>query len=51
MTGAAADRRRLVTRGASLALVLGLWFSPVPEGLVAQAWHLFAFSPPPSCRW
>ena len=24
------------------ALVLGLWFSPVPEGLVPAAWHLFA---------
>jgi len=23
-------------------LVLGLWFSPVPEGLVPAAWHLFA---------
>ena len=24
------------------ALALGLWFSPVPEGLVPAAWHLFA---------
>ena len=29
---------RLVT----LALAVGLWFSPVPEGLVPAAWHLFA---------
>jgi divalent anion:Na+ symporter, DASS family len=42
MTEAAAGRRRLLSRGVSLALVLGLWFSPVPEGLVKPAWHLFA---------
>jgi DASS family divalent anion:Na+ symporter len=39
MTGSA---RLLLARGAVLALVLGLWFSPVPEGLVPAAWHLFA---------
>jgi len=25
-----------------LALALGLWFTPIPEGLTVQAWHLFA---------
>ena len=39
---AAADRKALVARAAVLALALGLWFSPVPEGLVPEAWHLFA---------
>ena len=38
----AADRKRLLTRGAVLALTVGLWLSPVPEGLVLEAWHLFA---------
>jgi DASS family divalent anion:Na+ symporter len=32
----------LVARGAVIVLALGLWFSPVPEGLVPAAWHLFA---------
>jgi DASS family divalent anion:Na+ symporter len=32
----------ILSRGAVCALALGLWFSPVPEGLVADAWHLFA---------
>lgn len=36
------DRKKLLSRGAILALVLVLWFSPVPEGLVPAAWHLFA---------
>jgi DASS family divalent anion:Na+ symporter len=31
-----------LARGATLALALGLWFWPVPEGLTPQAWHLFA---------
>jgi DASS family divalent anion:Na+ symporter len=35
-------RRNLLARGATAALALGLWFWPVPEGLVPQAWHLFA---------
>ena len=29
-------------RVAMLALVLGIWFSPVPEGMAPVAWHLFA---------
>jgi len=36
------DRKALVGRLAVLAVALGLWFSPVPEGLVPAAWHLFA---------
>ena len=36
------DRKNLLSRGAVFALVLGLWFSPVPEGLAPEAWHLFA---------
>ena len=42
MTASAADRKALVARAAVLALALGIWFSPVPEGLVPAAWHLFA---------
>jgi DASS family divalent anion:Na+ symporter len=34
--------RTLLARGAVLALALGIWLSPVPEGLVPAAWHLFA---------
>ena len=25
-----------------IALLLGIWMSPTPEGLTAQAWHMFA---------
>jgi DASS family divalent anion:Na+ symporter len=32
----------MTARMATLALALGLWFSPVPEGLAPAAWHLFA---------
>jgi DASS family divalent anion:Na+ symporter len=42
VTATASGRRVLATRGAVVALALGLWFSPVPEGLVPAAWHLFA---------
>ncbi len=27
---------------ATFALALGIWFTPVPEGLTIEAWHLFA---------
>jgi DASS family divalent anion:Na+ symporter len=37
-----ASRKKLLSRAGIVALVLGLWFSPVPEGLVPAAWHLFA---------
>jgi len=42
VAAAATDRRTLVARAAVLALALGLWFAPAPEGVVAAAWHLFA---------
>ena len=35
-------RRELISRLATFALGLGLWFAPIPEGLIVQAWHLFA---------
>lgn len=34
--------RRFAAPAASLALVLGIWFWPVPEGLTLPAWRLFA---------
>jgi DASS family divalent anion:Na+ symporter len=37
-----AARKTLLARAAVFALALGIWFSPVPEGLVPEAWHLFA---------
>jgi DASS family divalent anion:Na+ symporter len=37
-----AARRTLVVRAATLALVLAIWFWPVPSGLTLPAWHLFA---------
>jgi len=42
VTAAGSGRKVVVSRGAVVALALGLWFSPVPEGLVPAAWHLFA---------
>ena len=27
---------------APFALALGIWFTPIPEGLTREAWHLFA---------
>ncbi|HEX5111024.1 MAG TPA: DASS family sodium-coupled anion symporter [Vicinamibacterales bacterium] len=35
-------RKPLIARLATAALVLGIWLWPAPEGLTAQAWHLFA---------
>jgi len=32
----------LAKRAAPFALAIGIWFVPVPEGLTAPAWHLFA---------
>ena len=34
--------RPIVARLATLAIVLGIWFFPVPAGLSPQAWRLFA---------
>jgi DASS family divalent anion:Na+ symporter len=36
------SRKKLLSRGVVVALVLGLWLSPAPEGLAPAAWHLFA---------
>lgn len=41
MSGAG-ERRHGLARLATTAAALALWFSPVPEGLTAGAWHLFA---------
>jgi DASS family divalent anion:Na+ symporter len=38
----AVDLRRLTKQSVSVALALGVWFAPVPAGLTAEAWHLFA---------
>ncbi len=42
MSDAATARGPWLARGATLALVAGLWLSPVPAGLTPHAWHLFA---------
>jgi len=42
MSAAEAGTGLLVRRGVTLALALGIWFTPVPAGLTREAWHLFA---------
>ena len=42
MNSASADFRKLGKQALSVALVLGIWFSPIPAGLTKEAWHLFA---------
>jgi divalent anion:Na+ symporter, DASS family len=32
----------LLKRALPFAMAVGIWLTPVPEGLTAQAWHLFA---------
>ncbi|HEV2395895.1 MAG TPA: DASS family sodium-coupled anion symporter [Candidatus Sulfotelmatobacter sp.] len=32
----------LVRRALPFALAIGIWFAPLPDGLTAPAWHLFA---------
>jgi DASS family divalent anion:Na+ symporter len=32
----------IVKRTVPFALALGIWFWPIPSGLTAPAWHLFA---------
>jgi DASS family divalent anion:Na+ symporter len=34
--------RLLLQRAAPFAIAFGIWFAPVPAGLTAPAWHLFA---------
>jgi divalent anion:Na+ symporter, DASS family len=35
-------RGLLLKRAAPFAIAIGIWFSPIPAGLTAPAWHLFA---------
>jgi divalent anion:Na+ symporter, DASS family len=42
MSAAGDTRRTLIARAATLVVALAIWFFPVPEGLTAPAWHLFA---------
>jgi DASS family divalent anion:Na+ symporter len=42
LNSASADFRKLGKQALSVALVLGIWFSPIPAGLTKEAWHLFA---------
>ena len=42
MAAATDARRQIVYQIASVAVAVVLWFSPVPQGLVPAAWHLFA---------
>ncbi len=34
--------RLLLKRSVPFAIGIGIWFAPIPAGLTAQAWHLFA---------
>ena len=36
------DLRTLGKQALSLAIAIGIWFAPIPAGLTAEAWHLFA---------
>ena len=42
MSGAPPELRRFVKQAAPFALAAAIWLTPVPEGLTAPAWHLFA---------
>jgi DASS family divalent anion:Na+ symporter len=35
-------RGLFIKRAVPFAIAIGIWFTPVPNGLTAQAWHLFA---------
>ena len=35
-------RRTLLKQGATFAVALGIWLTPIPAGLTPEAWHLFA---------
>lgn len=37
-----ADAIKLGKRALCIALAIGIWFAPIPAGLTAEAWHLFA---------
>jgi DASS family divalent anion:Na+ symporter len=42
MSAPPSRRRTLVARAATLVVAVSIWLWPVPEGLTAPAWHLFA---------
>ena len=42
MKAATAACRKLGKQALACALVCGIWFAPIPAGLTAEAWHLFA---------
>ena len=42
MNAAATSPRSLLKKALPFALALAIWFTPVPGGLTAPAWHLFA---------
>jgi len=42
MTAPRISMSLLLRRIAVFALVLGIWFAPIPAGLTSPAWHLFA---------
>src|SRR5512145_1395128 len=42
MSAPATPPGKLLPRGVTLAVALGIWFAPIPEGLSPEAWHLFA---------
>src|ERR1051325_246034 len=42
MTPASVTCRSTTKQLLSFALVLGIWFAPIPAGLTREAWHLFA---------
>jgi DASS family divalent anion:Na+ symporter len=42
MTGPGSRSRTQVKQGLTIALALGIWVTPIPEGLTPEAWHLFA---------
>ena len=42
MNPAESELRRYVKMMAPFALAVGIWFTPIPEGLTREAWHLFA---------
>ena len=42
MSAVTGSRRTVIARLAVVALAVGIWLAPVPAGLTAPAWHLFA---------
>ena len=42
MTAPGSRFREIFKALAPFALGVGIWFTPIPEGLTREAWHLFA---------